>query len=434
MPLLQPGQEDSPHAFFFDDWLIAGSARLAGLAEHIFKQLKPSLIEPGRRHRADAEDRQFLCVATMVANLALVTLSPARYNGLAVPLENAKLTRYDRKAYSTDVLRLVIEGAKIAGIVTVEEAIFRERRTVVAATPLFTQLATQFGIERSDIERVNGRETIELWQRTAEGKHKQLIDFRDSEKTERLRSEMIAINAALNAADIRFDGRQVEPIHLVRKFSTEHSADGYEFHRHGRLYNGFWEDLRKEDRYLLSIGGEPIADLDFAAMFIRLAYCRQGVEPPPGDLYAIPGFEDYRPAVKRLMVSLFFRNSPARRLPADTKDTLPEDWTMDRFKAAALSFHPDIVPLFDTNVGFELMAMESDILVGILLELGSMGIAALPMHDGIMVPQSRKDVAMETMRAVSQIKTGHALKVAEKEIHNQKPLNSPLWSIRATSV
>lgn len=433
MPLFEPGHEDSPHAFFFDDWLIAGGARLAGLAEHIFGQLQPSLIEPGRKHRADAEDRQLLCAATLVANLAVVALSSARYVGLAVPLENAKRSRYDRKAYSADVLRSVIEAASTVDMVTVDEAIFKERRTVVTPTSRFIELLTAFGVASADIGHLKGRETIELWERDANGHHKRLVDYHDTEETDRLRGEMAAINNMLNDADIRFDGRTVEPIHLVRKFSSQQKEGQRGFDRHGRLYNGFWEDLRKEDRHLLSIDGEPVADLDFSAMFIRLAYCRQGVEPPPGDLYAIPDLEDCRPVVKRLMVSLFFRNSPARRLPADTKDKLPEGWTMDSFKAAASRLHPAIVPLFDTNVGFELMAMESEILVGILLELGSMGIAALPMHDGIMVPRSRKGVATETMKAISRTKAGHALIVAEKWVHNQKPLNSPLWSIRAAS-
>jgi hypothetical protein len=427
----EPGREETPHTFHFDDWLIAGGARLAALAEHVFELLKPSLVTRGKKHRADAEDRQLLCVATLVANLALTILCPARYTGAAVPLENAKLARYDRKTYSADVLRLVIEAAKTAGIITVEGAIFKERRTVVAATPLFTELATKFAVEPSDIVRLVGRETIELWERTADGKHKSRIEFLDSDKTERLRSQMLVINSTLNAADIRFGGRQVEPIHLVRKFSTQHSWGNPDFNRHGRLYNGFWEDLRKDERHFLSIRGKPVADLDFSSMFIRLAYCRQGVEPPPGDLYAVPGLEDCRPGVKRVMVSLFFRHSPARRLPADAKGILPESWTMERFKTAASEFHPAIATLFDTNVGFELMAMESEILVDILLELGSMGIAALPMHDGIMVPQSHKEIAMQTMSTVSAKKAGYLLPVVEKEICNQKPLNSPLWTSRA---
>ncbi|WP_245496225.1 hypothetical protein [Rhizobium leguminosarum] len=63
-----------------------------------------------------------------------------------------------------------------------------------------------------------------------------------------------------------------------------------------------------------------------------------------------------------------------------------------------------------------LMALESKILVGILLELASKGVAALPMHDGIMVAASNKQLAIETMRKVSEEKVGRPLQVVEKAI------------------
>jgi hypothetical protein len=62
------------------------------------------------------------------------------------------------------------------------------------------------------------------------------------------------------------------------------------------------------------------------------------------------------------------------------------------------------------------MAKESEILVGILLELASKGVAALPMHDGIMVAASHKQLAIETMQRVSGEMVGRPLQVVEKEI------------------
>jgi hypothetical protein len=106
---------------------------------------------------------------------------------------------------------------------------------------------------------------------------------------------------------------------------------------------------------------------------------------------------------------------------------------MERFKSAAADAHPAIVPLFDTNVGFELMALESQILVGVLLELASKGIAALPMHDGIMVAERHKEAAIETMLTVSRLKAGRELPVAEKPIPMPGQNNSPLWSSRGAS-
>ncbi|MGR9499427.1 hypothetical protein ACU8OJ_21965 [Rhizobium leguminosarum] len=424
---------DEPHVLHYDAWLIAGGICLHALARQVFGILTPPTITPGRKHRADAEERRRLCSETLVVNLAMVALSPARYTGLAVPLENARLTRYDRRDFNADVLRTVIEEFADAGLVTVEEAVFKERRTVVAPTSRFRHIVAKLGVAVADVARLKGRETIELWSGSRKSRHKKIIDYRDSPETDALRAEMATVNGVLNAADIRLEGGAVGPINLVRKFRIEQPDGLHSFDRHGRLYGGFWEDLPKDQRYLLTIGGEPVADLDFVSMFGHLAYCRQGVEPPEGDLYAIPGLEGYRKIVKRLMVSLFFRNSKAQRLPSGTKDALPEGWSMERFKAAASEIHAPIAPLFDTNVGFELMALESEILVGILVELASKSIAALPMHDGIMIAESHKEIAIETMRTLSLLKAARELPVAEKPILMPGRNNSPLWSSRGAS-
>lgn len=431
-PILPPQKAASeklvPHVFHYDAWLTAGDGLFVALAESVFEMLAPPIITPGRRPRADATERRKLCTATLVANLLMVTLSPAQYAGVAVPLRNGKLTRYDRKDFTADVLRLVIEQAKKADLVSVEEAVFKERRTVVAPTSRFWQLVNRHGASLADIHHMEGRETIELWAGSRRSGHKTPVDYVDCQKADTMRAQMAEINRILNNADILLNGRQTGPVHLVRKFRIEGTEDAPTFDRHGRLYGGFWEDLPKEQRHFLTIDGEPVVDLDFASMFIQLAYCLQGLQPPSGDLYAIPGLEEHRKAVKSLMVSLFFRNAEARRLPAGSKEALPLGWSMERLKAAAAALHPAIAHLFDTNVGFELMALESEILVDILIELASKGVAALPMHDGIMVAANHKEMAVETMRNVSALKAGQSLPVVEKPIHRPPSNNSPLWS------
>ncbi len=405
-----------PHVLHYDEWLTAGGGSLIVLADGIFEMLTPPIITPGRKHRADAEERRKLCSATLVANLVMTTLSPIQYAGLAVPLGNGKLTRYDRRHFNADVLRLVIEEAENAGLIMVEEAVFKKRRTVVIPTPRFRQLVAEHAIALADIHHLEGRETIELWAGSRRNGHKTPVDYVDCQEANTMRMEMEEINEFLNLADIQLSGHQTGPIHLVRKFRIEQPGDAHKFDRHGRLYGGFWEDLPKDQRHLLTIGGEPVADLDFTSMFVQLAYCRQGATPPNGDLYAIPGLGDYRDIVKSLVASLFFRSTEARSLPAGSKEALPEGWNMARFKAAASEFHHTIAPLFDTTVGFELMGLESEILVGILIELASKGVVALPMHDGIMVAVSHRNLAIETMRKISALKAGRPLPVIEKPV------------------
>jgi hypothetical protein len=405
-----------PRVLHYDSWLTAGGPALVALADEIFSSVSPPAITAGRKHRADAEKRRKACITTLVANLSMAALSPAKFDGIAVSLRNLKQSRYDRAEFNTDVLRGAIQQLQEVGLVTVEDPVFKEKRTLAIPSSRLRGLITERKVGLADVHQVEGRETIELWSGSRRGHDKGIVDYADNERADRLRAEMATVNLGLNAADIRLDGAIAGPIHLVRIFRAEKPNRVITFDSHGRLYGGFWEDLPKGQRYLLTIGGERVADLDFASMFIQLAYCREGIVPPEGDLYAIPGLEAHRKAVKRTMVSLFFREVEAKRLPSGTKEELPEGWSMERFKVAASVFHSAIAHLFDTDVGFELMAMESEILVGILLGLASKGIAALPMHDGIMVGVSNKEIAIETMMTTSKMKLGRELPVVEKPI------------------
>jgi hypothetical protein len=73
------------------------------------------------------------------------------------------------------------------------------------------------------------------------------------------------------------------------------------FDQGGRLYGGFWQNLKTERRRNIRINGEPVAVLDYGSMFTRLAYAEVGAVPPEGDLYVIPGLEGYRSGVKLAM-------------------------------------------------------------------------------------------------------------------------------------
>ncbi|NEJ74929.1 hypothetical protein GR197_31180 [Rhizobium phaseoli] len=129
-----------PYVRHYDAWLAAGGDNLIALADRFFEMLRSPTITEERKPRADAMERRKRCVRTLVANLLVVALDPADYVGLAVPLRNAGGTRYDRRAFTADVLRQAIKDAENVGLVLAEEAVFKERRTVVVPTSRFRQL------------------------------------------------------------------------------------------------------------------------------------------------------------------------------------------------------------------------------------------------------------------------------------------------------
>ncbi|TLX11752.1 hypothetical protein [Rhizobium sp. MHM7A] len=348
-----------------------------------------------------------------MANLVMAVLGSAQNRDCVISLRKLKRSRYDREEVSPNGLRWAIDELAAHGHVEVEGAIYKEQRTRLIPTIEFVSLLKRHEVKRQDVGRTSGGETIVLLAEV--DCERALVDYRDTPETIALRGEMSAINQALDKADIRVDGETLGPIHLTRRFDAGNSAP-FSFNRHGRLYGGLWESLPRVERHRLTIGGETVADLDFSSMFLRLAYVRRGATPPEGDLYAIPGLEDHREGVKRVIASLFFREKISRRLPHDAKPLLPEGSTMAQVRNGIVVAHPAIAPLLDTNVGFELMATESNLLVAILLELISQGVVALPMHDGLMVAESKKEIAAQTMGRVSLSKLGVSLPVAEKPI------------------
>jgi hypothetical protein len=348
----------------------------------------------------------------LIANLAVFEMHRAHYDTMAINLRNTKRLRYDKPGMSTDVLRGLVRELSFSGWLKVHEYKWLRRSTGITPGALLSKRFASIGLQKNDVIRLQGGESLALRERQEGHINSELIEYRDTAETERMRREITVLNAVISSSVISFDNREMLTPHLVRIFSGT-------FERHGRLY-AWWQSIPKTERYKLRISGEPVADLDFSSMFVQLAYWRTGSQMPGGDPYVLPGLErpDYRPIVKRLFNSLFFRKAgkPASRLPKGFSEKLPAGFTMADFVRSVEIAHPQLAPLINTEIGYELFKAESDILVAALLKLAEKGIVGLGMHDGMMVAQSAKLEAVAAMEAASLQVTGLKLKVVEKAI------------------
>jgi len=179
----------------------------------------------------------------------------------------------------------------------------------------------------------------------------------------------------------------------------------------------------------IRIEGEEVADLDYTGMFPRLAFLRLGImEPPGGDLYAVSGLEGHRDGVKRMMNAFIFASSDKVRIPKDIKALLPKGATAGSVREAILKRYPKLEEAFGSGLGLSLMFDESRILVAVLLRLAERGIAALPMHDGLMVARSKVDVVRGIMEDVAEREVGFRLPVVLKDgaiVDSNPSLSSP---------
>lgn len=401
----------------FQPWLaIREGSPLAAIAGEVFASIPQPAITPGRKHRSDAVERRRLALWTVMANLAALCFDPQGRDGLAVLLEKRGLNRYDRRDVGPDAIAAAIHAVHLLELVTVVPGVRHKTASTLALSDSFRRHLVSRGASMRDVVQAPGAESILLRpRREAQGpRTRKLLDYPDDAVTLGMRADMGRINDAINGGGLCLDGLPVPPTHLVRIFQAGANPA---WSLHGRLYRGLWLDMPRSQRHRLTLGGQPLADLDFSAMFTRLAYVKAGVAfPEDEDPYAVEGLEAYRPQVKQLLTSLFFRppGKPARRLPKGLQ--LPEGWTMARFVEAVSRRHPALVPLFDTEAGFEFFAMESAVMVAVLLELLQNRVVGLPCHDGLLVAQDHKELAAETMGRISFELLGRSFPITEKAL------------------
>jgi hypothetical protein len=406
---------------FFDPWLICDHPEIDGLVIQAVESYE-ARTAPGRlRKRREADREAFRALArAIVGNLAYALandLEPPTV-GIALARPTGKRSRYAASSTNNSIAD-VIDALSPALL-----AVTRSRRWGIASalTPgdALTAKVRSLAEFGPSWFTVIGGETVILRHKerdyASDTEDARNVEYEDTPETIRFRDEMARINEALASADLRFDGSatiNTRNRRLRRNFVTPDGA--VRFDLGGRLGGGWWSNLKRRERPGIRIDGRPVADLDFSAMFLRLAYARASLEPPTGDLYAgiLPdgtGLE-YREGVKRVVNAMLTRVGPMTRLPRDTKELLPGDITGRSIREAILKRHAPIKNQFERGAGLRLMRTESDILIAVMLRLLDGGTVALPMHDGLMVREDRADDARAAMREVSRELAGFALPI-----------------------
>ena len=181
---------------------------------------------------------------------------------------------------------------------------------------------------------------------------------------------------------IRMDKRS-----LYRVFNDPELQTG------GRFYGGWWQNIPKEYRHHLAVGGKPMVELDYSNQHPSILYAQAG-ELRPADCYAdvIPSSSltydvtenDLRNTVKAAFNAMLNSPRPLRQPPKGVKpDRLGLTWR--ELSEAILTFHEPIAHHFYTGVGLRLQRLDSDIAEIILLHFAERGIAVLPLHDSFLM-------------------------------------------------
>lgn len=236
------------------------------------------------------------------------------------------------------------------------------------------------------------------------------IILRDANRTEievprtkivaRMHKKIVRINEAVIASDLRDQTGTSLTAPVVRIFNRDARLT-----RGGRLYaRGLsWQNLPDAERRRLTIDGQAVVELDFAALHPTMLYAEAGLSPP-ADSYFIEGWD--RKLVKTAILVLLNCRSAKQGLTwlAANADFMPEPSRMtERVKLAAELMqeikrkHSPIAAAFHSDAGARLMRSDSDLAISVLDEIISQGEVAFPVHDSFIVRASLRDLAEEAM-------------------------------------
>jgi hypothetical protein len=162
------------------------------------------------------------------------------------------------------------------------------------------------------------------------------------------------------------------------------------WHRNGRLYGCWVQNLPKENRRTLLLNGEPVAEPDYPALHCGLIYDLAG-KPMPDKPFEIDGFE--RSEVKRAFYTMV--NAPS--WDSAQRAIWPHSKRWKELMPAIARKHSAVKDALCSGIGAQLMFTDATIMCRNLADLNRHGIVALPIHDSVIVQAKHKGVAFEIM-------------------------------------
>jgi hypothetical protein len=447
---------------WFQPFAIPCTPSIQSLAAQTKRSLEAR--ENRKRIRKPADELAFATtVDTIIANL-VISLSEPEVEAATIAISlahkvDASGSRYLNPLLPVKTLRHTLEAMQALGIL--EMSLGRKgTSTTFKATPEFAAEVQSREIGLADVGHDWERdEVIVLTQKVVMEDQDgpsygapvkplgERVDYQDDDNTQRMREAIRSLVIFVSRLDIAFlpDGQlphvHTNQRHLKRYFNlrppqptpafqglplsstpSSPASSNTQFNHGGRLFgNAFWLSLRKDRRRnSLRINCEPVVECDLSGLFPRLCYRLLGVTMPlelQDDPYAIQGFPAaHRSSLKMAFNAFLFHDKPLKRLPQKIAKGMPEGWTAGKLRGAILASHPALEPLLNgSRIGFHLLRIESDILMQTMSMIQSEGLAALPLHDGVIVPRSQAERVRELMQAAANRIAGEGLRVELKE-------------------
>lgn len=379
-------------------------ARGNGVIERVEAMLAPAKGRQRAFRQAD-QVRWRNSLNMLLANLALAAFNrvdPERFVAISFNVND-----YVGTVHSSTALARIRDGLAGLGLIegqqgyrnTRDGVVRHARRTRLRPSAALRALFKTYGLTRNDIGWSERRDIIILRQANP-SVEQEPSDVRAS------RTVLAELNSHLAAARIllppegwaRITARYRTNIddQEERLTAGEESTQLYrifkgDWQNGGRLYGGWWINLPKAERRLLTLDGLPVIERDYARLHPTLLFARHG-KVLKHDIYRVVGFEgpEVRELGKRTFNRLINRkSSKPHRLMASALDIaqLPADKSFSSYVTAFTEQLGPVAQWFGSGEGLRLQREDSDLAIAVLTRLLDANVMALPVHDSFIVSQ-----------------------------------------------
>lgn len=243
-------------------------------------------------------------------------------------------------------------------------------------------------------------------------------------KVQKLRAQVAELNKFFARHTLTHP--TIKHLGWVRKFHQATNPQEYRWNKGGRLYSYpqgavCYQQLNEATRLEMRINGEGVVEIDISSSYLSIFYswCDQQLSPDSDAYRHILGPTDLDRQVVKFWVNASFGNGKllprwTKGLKEDFQTILekkgmvpdafdPKAYRMSKIRERVLQRHPLLARLGGKIRGrvrdwADLMFVESEIVIGTMQELMTRGIPSMPVHDSLIVPESREAVTVEVLK------------------------------------
>jgi len=205
----------------------------------------------------------------------------------------------------------------------------------------------------------------------------------------------------------------IQYLELELSYTHAHRVFGRgnkKFKYNGRFYGPVYQSIPGDLRKYIKINGEPVVELDFSALHIRMLYHQHDIDYQD-DPYEVCGDHRLRKTFKQAFLIVINAESEEiakksllkkmyeKNLPWPGQKN-PINHIVDTIKKE----HNSICDCICDDKGVELMRKDSDIMENILMTLMNENIPGLSVHDSVIVPKRHearlRQVMMEQYKKI----------------------------------